>query len=624
MPNRSIHKTHFILLSILIMLLSCSFLISSAPRQELQSQPDSTPLYTNVVYQFGNILIQNQSIDDNILIENNANVTVINSTIHGNIYIFNWGRLTLLQKSNVTGDIILSDLSRVTITNSTLIGRIECRDTSSIELLNSTTPLTTIWKFDSANITIINSSIAWFYEFGIGGQNLISNSQTNVALNGFSTSRTYIQNSIIPLFYDSAIPYGIITGPLRMELAMLNITYTTSERIFNLTWIGWDSPIIDNYLNITFKIFVDNLLHDEINGSGFFNQYSGSRLLNFTTPGPHNITLISIDSAGHNFSFTIKIKIIEYPSFPWLLFFVICTVILGIITLAVVYVNIQEKRGRHISLGTIFKKELAENKVKLIIFMVIGAVPGIILYLLFSSLTRLYGSAPPFDSIRGVMNMVFTMFLYYFAMIFSIIFGSGAIANARKSGALSWFLSKPVKRWEFLWGKIFAYIVIAVLIMVSLSLSFVIGCLRFVDPLYIPDMLSMGGYVFLIGIIALIPLISIVILCSSVLKKSGLAIFIPIMLLVIIPPLVSFLPMLTRHEWPLLLSFTYYFEKLGSFWISNTGGLFGSISSSYGQLLGITITPINLTPLSIVLILAGISIVCLIIATIYLEKTDVE
>ena len=219
--------------------------------------------------------------------------------------------------------------------------------------------------------------------------------------------------------------------------------------------------------------------------------------------------------------------------------------------------------------------------------------------------------------------MIFTLILYYLGLAFSIVFASGAVVNERKSGALSWFLSKPVRRWEFLWGKVFAYILIIVLMMAVMATSFVLGCFTFVDPIYRADLLSMGGFIFLLGLLSIVPLTAIVVLCSSVFKKPGLAIMIPIMLLIAIPPIVSFLPIVTKNEIPLLFSFTYYSENLGSYWIYNAGGLFGSIGSSYGTLLGIDIATLNLKPIHSILILSVITIVCFVLSTYYLEKKDI-
>ena len=217
--------------------------------------------------------------------------------------------------------------------------------------------------------------------------------------------------------------------------------------------------------------------------------------------------------------------------------------------------------------------------------------------------------------------MFFNLFIYYFGLAFSIILGAGSVSGVKKSGTLSWFFSKPVRRWEFLWGKILAFMIIVIITMIASSVSFTLGCIFYVDPIYIVDILSMGGYLFLIGLAALIPLTAIVVFCSSVFKKAGLAYFIPIMLLVAIPPMISFLPILTRSEWPLLFSFTFYIEELGKEWISNAGGLFGSLSG-YGELFGLSIKTLNLNSTSIILILAGITIVFLGTATLLFRKQD--
>jgi hypothetical protein len=89
-----------------------------------------------------------------------------------------------------------------------------------------------------------------------------------------------------------------------------------------------------------------------------------------------------------------------------------------------------------------------------------------------------------------------------------------------------------------------------------------------------------------------------------------------------LPSIISFLPILTRSEWPLLFSFTYYFEQLSKVWISNIGGLFGSIGS-YGQLLGVSITPLTLNPMMIILIMSSITIIFFGLATLIFQKQDI-
>ncbi len=210
----------------------------------------------------------------------------------------------------------------------------------------------------------------------------------------------------------------------------------------------------------------------------------------------------------------------------------------------------------------------------------------------------------------------------YYGLIFSITVAAGSVAGAKRNGSLSWFFSKPVRRWEFLWGKIFAFIVMIVITMICLSLSFILGAIFFVDPIYIPDIISMGGYIFLIGLIALLPLTAIVVFSSSVFKKVGLAYFIPIMFFMVIPTLISFLPILVGSEWPLLFSFTYYFEQLGEVWISNTGGLFGSIGS-VGEAIGISIDPLTLSTTMIILIMASLTVIFLGLATFIFQKQDI-
>lgn len=588
------------------------------------AQENSFPFQASVTYDgFLPVEIKNTTITDNILIMEYANVTIINSTIQGTIYVFNFGILHLLQNSNVTQNVVISDSSTFNVDNSTIGGLIECHDSSTLELLTSNTQTTTIWKFNLANVTISNSTIDNINDVGTGGQIQITNTTlTNATLYKFSNSRVYINNSNYQFINDAAGPPNIITGPVQFNIFSLNTSYSTSERQINLTWLGWDSPIIDGFLNITFQILLDGLPYGPlINGSGFFNQYSGHYLINFTTTGFHNISVVSFDASGNNFTTTIQVEIIEYPQFPWDIFWIIVAIIAGIITGAVLYSRHQQKRGYHSSLGTIFKKELADSKIKLIIFTALAVAPGIILFSIFT-LLNLLGGSTSIDTIRSLVNIVFTMFLYYFGLAFAIMFGL-PVVKTKRDGSLGWFLSKPVRRWEFLWGKIFAYLFIIVIVVIATSVAFVLCSITFIDPIYYSDLFSMGGFILLIGLAALVPLTAIVVLCSTILNKIGLAIFLPIMILMVIPPLVSFLPIATQHEWPLLFSLSYYYENLGSIWIYNGGGLFGTISSSYGLLLGITITPLELTVTHIALILTGITVVCFTLATIYIQRTDI-
>ena len=577
----------------------------------------------NLVYDTGNIIIQDDSINETLFIMGNANVTLINTTVTDSIYTFNNGTLNIRQGSYITENIVISDYSQVYINNSTIAGSIECRDSSTLNILSSQTVFTKIWKFGSADIAIVDCSLDQLNEFGLAGQILILNSSINVVtLNGLSSSMTYINNSNILFFNDLALPLNYITGPISFNILTFETSYQTSERSINLTWIGWDSPIIDGYLNITFQILVDGQIYDEINGSGFRENYIGSLNVNFNSTGFHDISVISIDSFGNNFTSTITIEIIEYPTFQWTYFGIGISIIVGLIIISLLLLRRQQNRGYYSSIGIIFKKELSDSKLKVIIFMIIGAAPGIILYLIFGMFNRLVGGIN-IDLIRSLMNMVLNFYLLYFGIAFSIVFASSSVVGAKRSGSLSWFLSKPIRRWEFLWGKILAYMFIIILVMIPTSISFTLSGISFVEKTYVADLVSIGGYIFIIGIMTLIPLVALSVLCSTLFKKTGLAIFLPILFLMIVPTLVSFLPILTQHEWPLLFSYSYYFEKLGSFWISSGGGGLSTILAPYAEVFGFTITTIGLSPTHIILILSAITIICLTVSTFYLRKIDI-
>ncbi|MFX1589964.1 MAG: ABC transporter permease [Promethearchaeota archaeon] len=582
-------------------------------------------LKTNLVYDTGEVIIQDASINETLFIMGNANVTLINTTVIESIYTFNIGILNIRQESNITNNIVISDSSQVNIDNSTILGSIECRDSSNLNIISSQTPATKIWKFNSANLTIVDCSLDQVNDFfGKEGQILILNSSINeVWLKGSPYSMTYIANSNITVLEDLTEPLNYITGPITFNLLTFEAMYQTSERSINLTWIGWDSPIIDGYLNITFQILVDGQVYDEINGSGFRENYIGSLKVNFNSTGFHTISVISFDSFGNNSTSTITIEIIEYPTFQWTYFGIGISIIAGLVIISLLLLRRQQNRGYYSSFGIIFKKELTDSKLKVIIFMIIGAAPGIILYLIFGMFNRLLEGIN-IDLIRSLMNMVLNFYLLYFGIAFSIVFASSSVVGAKRSGSLSWFLSKPIRRWEFLWGKILAYMFIVILVMIPTSISFTLSGISFVEKTYVADLVSIGGYIFIIGIMTLIPLVALSVLCSTLFKKTGLAIFLPILFLMIVPTLVSFLPILTQHEWPLLFSYSYYFEKLGSFWISSGGGGLSTILAPYAELLGFTITTIDLSAIHIILILSSITIICLIISTFHLQKIDIS
>ncbi len=585
----------------------------------------STPLSTSVTYESGTTKIENQTILDDIFVMQTADVTLINTTVQGSMYVFNTGTLNISRGSNITGNVVTFDSTSITIDNSTVGGTIECHDSSLLNLTQCDTGNTQVWKFNDANITIANSSLGLLNDFNFEGfpkssYIQILDSQISVVnLNGIST--TYINNSNTPTLSDSSLPFNIITGPISFNIFTMNYTaYSTAQRSVNLTWLGWESPIIDGFMNLTFEIYLDGEFYSTVNGSGFSDSFSGSFMVNLTETGLHNISLVSIDGNGNNYTSTIEVELIEYPVFPWFEFWIVIGIIAGIIIAAIMILKYKQRHGYQSALGTLLKKELSDSKIKIILFCVLGAVPGIIMFFIFNSLP---GEAT-IDGIRGLVNTIYTMFLMYFGLAFSIMFGMGAVVKSKKDGSLSWFLSKPVRRWEFLWGKTISFLVIIMFVVISTTVSFVFVGMSFIDPIYIPDLLSMGGYVFIIGLSALIPLTAIVILCSTVFNKPGLVIIIPIILLMVVPVITSFLPIVTRHEWPLLFSFTYYYESLGGSWVASGGsGIFGSMSGMYGSMFGITITTLDITPIQIILILSGITIACLALSTYYIQKKDI-
>ncbi|MFX1496242.1 MAG: ABC transporter permease [Promethearchaeota archaeon] len=624
--NKILGKLKISILSIIIICILCLVIqnVFFVKNLNNNSKNDLTkPLKTSIVVNSGTVTYEDEIIYESILIMGNADVTFINTTVINSIYLFNTGELSVQENSTIIGDLILSDTVIVSINNSTVQGSIEGRDSSTIEISSSNSPLTSIWKFDYVNISIIDCSLNQLNEFGIGGLILIQNSNlNNVMLNGISSSMTFIENSNIIFLDDSAKPLNQITGPSRFNVLALSSVYTTSERSINFSWVGWDSPIINGYLDITFQILVDGQLYREINGSGFYNRYIGSLLINFTSTGIHNISLTCFDSVGNNYTSSISIEIINYPSFDWMYFGIGTGLVGAIIVIAIIFLRLRQKNGYYSSLGIIFKRELAESKVKIIVFTLIGAAPGIILYFIFGMMDRLLGGIG-IDQIRTLVNMILSFYLLYFGAAFSIAFASTGIISAKRNGSLSWFLSKPVRRWEFLWGKVLAYLFTIIVVMIATSISFVLGAITFVDRLDIPDLISIGGFIFLIGLITLIPLVALGILFSTLFKKAGLAIFLPILILMILPTLTSFLPILFRNEWPLLFSYSYYIEKLGSFWISNTGAGLSSIVLPFSELLGFTITTLQIDAISIILILLSIAGVCFIVASLYLQKIDI-
>lgn len=585
----------------------------------------STDPKAAVTYSVGTIILADQTISESILIQSTANVSLVNSTVIGDVYIFYFGFLNVLENSTITGNIVVSDYSHLMIDNSTVGGSIECRDSSSLLLNETINPFAIIWKFDSANMTIKDSNIGSLMEYGTGGEIRVYNSDISLlSCYGMYPSQVLLNNTTVGILEDNSKPLNVITGPITsFDLLSLdfNRTYSTSERIINLTWRGWESPIVDGYMNLSFQILVDGQLYDTVNGSGYFTEFEGNLLVNIGATGTHNISVYSVDGHGNNFTSTVTIEIVEYPTFVWSDFLIGVAICGGIIVVALIFLHVKSQRGYYSALGTIFKKELGDNKSKILLFALLGAVPGIILRLLFGYMNSVEGVLS-IDAIRGLVNTIFTIFILYFGFACCIIFGMGSVIKDKTEGTLAWFVSKPIRRWEFLWGKIFAYFLIILLVITSMAISFILSGIGFINAEYLPDLFSMGGYLFIIGLVTLIPLISIVILLSAVFSKIGAVIAIPAILLMVLPALISFIPIIIGNEWPLLFSFSYYVEKLGSTWVSTSGGLFGSLTTMYGSLFGRTITTLDLDVMQIVLALLGIASVCLALATILLRRKD--
>ncbi|HMF32754.1 MAG TPA: ABC transporter permease [Candidatus Lokiarchaeia archaeon] len=517
---------------------------------------------------------------------------------------------------------ISSDYSNLVIDNSTVEGSIECRYTSTLRLRNSTIPLTTAWKFDSANLTVTNSSLGAVMEFGIGGEiNLIDSQIGVLSCNGAFNSRVYANNTNILTVTDAALPFNMITAPTAFALFGQNASYSTSAHVINLTWIGWDSPIINGFLNLSFQILLDGNLYATINGSGFYNQYSGNYLVTIPNTGNHTISLISIDAKGNNYTTTVNIEVVAYPDFPWTEFWVVTGIIAAALIGIFSFLHVKSKRGYFSNLGVLFKKQVSDNAVKIIIFTLVAAAPGILLRLIFGLMSSV--SPLTIDTFRSIISEFYSLFITYFGLLCGIIFGMSTVVKDKSEGTLSWFLSKPVRRWEFLWGKVLANFLMIVLVSISCSVSLVLSGIGFLDSQNLPDLLSIGGYIFITGLMALTVIIAAIMLCSTVFNKIGPVIAIPIIFLYAMPTLLAFVPILTRNELPLLLSFTFYIEQLETSWIYASGGLFGSISTMFGQLLGVNITPLNLTPLQIILALGIISIACFALATIYIQRKDI-
>ena len=317
----------------------------------------------------------------------------------------------------------------------------------------------------------------------------------------------------------------------------------------------------------------------------------------------------------------------NYPPFQWIPFTIGVLIIAALVFATIRLLRLKQDRGYYSTIGTIFKRELMDSKVRIIFFMLIGAAPGIILFFVFGAIDSIIfdielETFDPLEINRSMISIVLTLFIQFFGMMFSITTASSGVVSARQNGSLSWFLSKPVRRWEFLWGRILAYILIIILIMIPTSISFALSGILFFD---ITDIMAIGGYIFLIGLIAFIALIAISVLCSTLFKKVGLAVFLPILIFMVIPTFAMFLPPVTRHQWPLLLSFSYYVGELASFWISNMGGGMNSLLGPLTEeILGFEIIPINLSAIQIILILSILSVVCFAISTIYFKRVDIS
>ena len=120
-------------------------------------------------------------------------------------------------------------------------------------------------------------------------------------------------------------------------------------------------------------------------------------------------------------------------------------------------------------LGPLFKKRV------FLFWMFVSWAPALMAGVMVYILVKFQVDEMPFDAGASAFNSFFQILLYLHLMTSAFV-GAGLIANDRKSNALQIYLSKPMRRWDYLLGK--GATVAAVMGIVTLGPTFSVYLLR--------------------------------------------------------------------------------------------------------------------------------------------------
>lgn len=145
-------------------------------------------------------------------------------------------------------------------------------------------------------------------------------------------------------------------------------------------------------------------------------------------------------------------------------------------------------------LRNVFFKSLRDQRRALLWWFIGLLVLGIYMMIIYPSIatpemTQMFENLPP--AVRALMGATvsfatpigyvnaeyYSLMVPLLFMIFTIIFGSGAIAGEEEQGTLDWVLSHPLARWHFVLEKFLAMVVVTALLGLFVWLSLWVGAL---------------------------------------------------------------------------------------------------------------------------------------------------
>lgn len=616
-------KKKFVLLACFVIALGIVLSISAINLTSFDNGskvPDSPNQlsFANVVNDTGTTNFADQVFNEDFFIIQDAIVNVTNCTINGDVRVADVAQLYLLN-STITGTLTVDEYSNTQIVNSTI---------NKTQILLEFFDLSPFGPVYRGEINITQSSrVETLTELGNQGNVFVDNSTiTTMALLG--ASHVFITNSTISNTFDQAKPIVKITNPVSIPGIF---EATTGDRFINLTWTGYDSPIIDGFLNISFSIYVDGQLKAQVNGSGYHDVYEGGLSIPVAT-GVHEITINATDGAGNVFTAETEIEVIDYSIFPIISLILVILVIGGITIGVYFYVRHRRKKPdqRFYAIDKVAVNSFKDKKIGAILIFGINILPGLFIFLTNFAMNTLswlsegaQGAIPllAIDMHRTSVSIVFTsLWLMFYPLIFSVMFAPPLITGM-KNGVLSWFLSKPIRRWEYYWGRVLPSIFILAVGSAIAGFSIAFSGLPFflTRPEYWVDIFSIGGFSFLMIFFATLTLFCLT-LAATVILHQAFGIIIPI-IMTTLGSLLMLLPILTGNELLLLIAIpTFYAQEMGTAWIVQGVDLYGT--ASLGMLIGREIIEVTLNPYFAMMILLLISLGFLFFTQIYIQRKD--